>query len=492
MDAETTRATPVRGTWLGWDGRTLRMQIDGGAAELHIDGVRFQSASQGSIEIEFPFSPSGRPEIEFGLSTAADGALTPWRVLHDVAATPGLNAWAGDVQPMMPLRPIELSNVDLQREIAVVVPIYNSPQMVQRCIASLLRWTPRRTRLILIDDASTDPEIAPLLNDAAKNKHVLVSRNASNRGYTHSVNVGMQLAGDADVVLLNSDTEVGPRWLQSLAYAAYSRDDIATSTAVSDNAGAFSVPDLERYCPIPERWDLPSAQRAVLQQAGLIYPQLPTGNGFCMFIKRRVIERIGVMDEQAFPQGYGEENDFCQRAERAGFRNVIAGNVLVRHARSASFGHERRATLGAQGMAVLRRRYPDYEADVGATLHSFERRALDYRVRRTYADRDRLDAPRPRVLVVSDAGKPPSPLVDRFETLSCRSDGSNLLRYGRGAWKTASATIHLVAYAIEGVLIGEGANDSSPIVREAAALDIPVITSAAPSEFAPIADGFDP
>jgi len=151
---------------------------------------------------------------------------------------------------------------------------------------------------------------------------------------------------------------------------------------------------------------LPAAQRAVLQQAGLRFPELPTGNGFCMFVKRELIDRIGTMDAEAFPTGYGEENDFCQRAELAGYRNIVAGNVLVRHERSASFGDERRAALGVQGMAVLRQRYPNYESDVGATLYSFARRVLDYRVRRTYGGSDgryALHAPRARALVTTAA-----------------------------------------------------------------------------------------
>ena len=82
-----------------------------------------------------------------------------------------------------------------------------------------------------------------------------------------------------------------------------------------------------------------------------------------------------------------------------GLRHLIAGNVYVHHARSASFGHERRAELGAAGMAVLRERWPNYEADVAATLHSFERRVLDWRVRRIYATAE-ASAPGLRVLAM--------------------------------------------------------------------------------------------
>ena len=166
---------------------------------------------------------------------------------------------------------------------------------------------------------------------------------------------------------------------------------------MSDNAGAFSVPQLETENAFPPGWSFHDAARALWHDAGTAYPHLPTGNGFCLYMKRAVLREIGVLDEAAFPQGYGEENDWCQRAEAAGWRHVIAGNVLVRHARSASFGHERRRALGEQGMAVLRSRWPQYEAAVGATLFSFRRRVLEWRVRRAYAAGTR---PLPRVLCV--------------------------------------------------------------------------------------------
>ena len=284
--------------------------------------------------------------------------------------------------------------------VAIVVPVFNAPELVRRCVEAVLRFT-RGARLILIDDASTDAAIAPLLAGYADRAQV--HTNARNLGYTRSCNLGIALAGTADVVLLNSDTEVGPRWLPRLRLIAHAAGDIGTVTAVSDNAGAFTVPEIEQYCPIPACWTLVQAQRALLRGAYGCLPELPTGNGFCMYVKRALFDRVGVLDAEAFPAGYGEENDLCQRAARVGFRHVVAGDVLVRHARSASFGDERRRLLGEQGMAVLRQRYPHYEADVGATLFSPARRELEARVRSIYAAATAATAPKPRVLVVSDA-----------------------------------------------------------------------------------------
>ena len=458
----------LRAEWLDWDGSRLRWRVHARAngipaSALQLDGIVFERYAGIESDVhefacEFAYSPSGRAELGFGVTGSGESApaiLPPWHVRLGEAVTAGANASLLAADGLAPLAetPVLPSCALCELpSVAVVVPIYNSAQSVQKCIAALLRWT-GRVQIILVDDASTDARVGEILDAAARHANILVHRNELNRGYTHSINVGMRLAGGADVVLLNSDTEVGPRWLPSLRLAAYAAETVGTVTAVSDNAGAFSVPELEQHCPIPSRWNLVQAQRALLQQAGLCYPQLPTGNGFCMYVKRVVIARIGPMDEVAFPAGYGEENDFCQRAERAGYRNIIAGNVLVHHERSASFGVARRTELGTQGMQVLRERYPDYEHDVAATLHSFARRVLDYRVRRTYADPDgtyALHPPLPRLLIAADADDAG---VERLlATLAARHEGFLLRR--EGEWVNLYRRVHATLRFERGVAIG--------------------------------------
>jgi GT2 family glycosyltransferase len=499
-----------RACWLGWDGRELRWRIaaPATACALHIDGIVFQRfagvTAQAELACAFDYSPTGHAEVEFSV-TGTDGETLagPWRVRFGAATPPGEAQWSGPARALAPLAGTPQLPERGWAEpplVAVIVPIHNAAASVRRCLSALLRWTPATVRLILIDDASSEAAIAPLLDAYAREPRVQVARHAINRGYTDSVNHGMRLAGAADVVLLNSDTEVGPRWLQSLRIAAYGDGSIATVTAVSDNAGAFSVPELEQYCPIPPRWDLASAQRAVLQQAGLRYPQLPTGNGFCMYVKRAVIERIGMMDAEAFPAGYGEENDFCQRAVAAGWRNVIAGNVLVRHERSASFGDARRAALGEQGMAVLRQRYPAYESDVGATLYSFTRRVLDYRVRRAYAVADASDAapPRPRVLAVAadaaaaQAGLASSASAEFFAlVLQPQPHGLEAGPPAAAIADPAGMAAWLLGTAIEAICL-DGIDSAPRAVAEAAALlGIPIVASPLqlPAVLQPGADG---
>jgi glycosyltransferase involved in cell wall biosynthesis len=354
--------------------------------------------------------------------------------------------------------------------------------LVQRCIAALLRWTRGPARLILIDDASPDAGVAALLADYARHDGIIIRRNPQNLGYTRSSNLGIELAGAADVVLLNADTQVGPRWLDALRQTAYADAAIGTVTAVSDNAGAFSVPELEQFCPIPSNWTLPMAQRALLHNAAGCLPELPTGNGFCMFIKRAVLDRVGVLDAEAFPSGYGEENDLCQRAERAGFRHVIAGNVFVQHERSASFGEARRLALGAQGMQVLRSRYPDYEGKVGATLFGYARRVLDYRVRRIYADRDGIYValpPRARIALAMDESGPGAMALAAALQFKHECFVLPANECAEAADVENRLAEWLANFAIELVHIVSARACDEPLLRAAARTDVPVLDSSA-------------
>lgn len=392
-----------------WDGAVLRFKAEAGTAQLalEIDGSHFDTvscAADGSAHIEFAFVPNGKEGLTVLPRSGRDGAALSNMPAHLLPGQAGFAAAPTRPRTLRHVaggaRPVPFGTDVAAPAVSIVVPIFNAPDLVARCLTRVIEHTTGKARLILIDDASSDAQIAPLLARFGRIPGVCVLRNEHNRGFTATANRGIAAAGTDDVVLLNADTEVGPNWLQGLRRAALIESRVATATAVSDNAGAFSVPELEQENPGPAAWSLEASARALWQQAGLAYPQLPTGNGFCMYIRRGVIDAVGALDEVAFPQGYGEENDFCQRAAQAGLIHLIAGNVYVGHARSASFGAQRRASLGAAGMAVLRERWPDYEAEVGRSLHSFARRVLDWRVRRAFAAATRVGPPCARLLWV--------------------------------------------------------------------------------------------
>jgi GT2 family glycosyltransferase/glycosyltransferase involved in cell wall biosynthesis len=241
----------------------------------------------------------------------------------------------------------------------VVVPVYNAPDDVRACVDSVLAHLRPDVRLVLIDDASPDPRIAQYFAELAAKAHpqVVLLRNDDNLGFTGTANRGMQLSR-ADVILLNSDTIVTHGWLDAIMHCVATDPRIGTVTPFSNNAEICSFP---RFCE-NNAWPLDAdpepTRRALAEAAAPTYPDLPTGVGFCMFVRRALLDDVGVFD-MAFGKGYGEENDLCLRAHAAGWRNVLADNAFVVHTGGRSFAGQK-SELGTRNMELLLARHPHY------------------------------------------------------------------------------------------------------------------------------------
>ncbi|WP_445396769.1 glycosyltransferase [Zobellella sp. An-6] len=244
----------------------------------------------------------------------------------------------------------------------IIIPVFNAATAVAVCLESVRAYTPSGCRILVINDSSTDAAIVPLLKQYEAVPGFEVFTHAHNKGYTHTVNKGIALAGQADVILLNSDTCVSAGWVQRLRWAACSHPKVATVTPFSNNAGAFSAP-VPGVNPLLQGTSLAECARAIAQASGHYLPAVPTGNGFCMYMRRACLDDIGHFDEAAFPRGYGEENDFCMRAGAQGWLHLIDDSTYIAHQRSASFGSAKDALLQA-GRAVVDARYPHYTEQV--------------------------------------------------------------------------------------------------------------------------------
>ena len=251
--------------------------------------------------------------------------------------------------------------------VTVIVPIYNAPEATRRCIDSVLKHTRAVPyQLLLINDASPDKAIKRLLAEYEGLPNIRILHHDKNQGFVRTANHSMREA-KGDVVLLNSDTEVTSRWLMKLVAAAGSNKKIATVTPLSNAAGAFSVPEAGKVNDIPESLGLEGMARIVENLSERAYPEVPTGNGFCMYIKRVALDEVGLFDEETFGRGYGEENDFCMRAGAKGWVHIIDDATYIYHERSASFGADKEALI-AENRTKLDARHPDYTAKVKAFL----------------------------------------------------------------------------------------------------------------------------
>jgi GT2 family glycosyltransferase len=248
--------------------------------------------------------------------------------------------------------------------IDIVVPVYNALPDVQACLASLDRCRDGfDVRVIIVNDGSEAPT-TDWLRSFAKGRHdVTLIEHASNAGYTRAVNAGLKASTAPFVITQNSDTIVTPGWLKGMVACMESDPRIGIVGPLSNAASWQNVPKLRNdqgefaVNEVPNGLSVNDMAQVVARASRRTYPRLPFVNGFCFMIRRSVIEAIGYMDEETFPVGYGEENDFCIRAGDAGFELAIADDVYVFHAKSKSFGHERRKVLSEQGNKNLRSKH---------------------------------------------------------------------------------------------------------------------------------------
>jgi len=251
----------------------------------------------------------------------------------------------------------------------VIVPVYKGLGETKACLESVLKSTPTTPfRVVVINDASPEPEITAYLRELRDlDARVELIENPTNAGFVVSVNRGMQQGRRHDVVLLNSDTEVAGDWLDRLHLAAYREPHIGTVTPFSNSATICSYPKFCEDSPLPSGATTADLDRLFASENAGQAVDIPTAVGFCMFIRRDCLNAVGLFDVERFGRGYGEENDFCMRALRAGWRHVLALDTFVLHAGGVSFGEEKvRRVQDAQ--STLNRLYPEYEQLVNRHL----------------------------------------------------------------------------------------------------------------------------
>lgn len=269
-----------------------------------------------------------------------------------------------DFRPVRSLLPAPLRTDAPDRSarpvVDVIIPVYRGVEETARCIESVYAASCRtRMRVVVINDCSPERGMYDYLESARERFGFVYLLNEQNLGFVCTVNKAMALSQEDDVLLLNSDTEVADEWLDRIADQAYTDATVATVTPLSNNATICSYPDSVGRRKLPPGTSLADMNRACWAANAGRSVEVPTGVGFCMYIKRRCLDALGLFDAKAFGKGYGEENDFCMRVIKHGWRNILAMDTFVFHAGEVSFAAD--SMSGKQrGMEALLAKHPHY------------------------------------------------------------------------------------------------------------------------------------
>ena len=267
---------------------------------------------------------------------------------------------------------------------SIIIPCWNQLELTRQCIAALKAHTRRPWELIVIDNGSTDGTDIYLagVRDSSPVPVTVIS-NATNRGFPAAINQGLEAARGEYLVLLNNDVVVTDGWLDQLIALANAKTDRFTAEIAEDaetktekeesgavGTGAGEPRTAGATSSLPTAYCLPPTRKAI----GLVgpmsnyaappqlvenvpYHDLPAMHrfarqwreqhsgkwfkarklsGFCLLMKRAVYETIGGLDER-FGIGFFDDDDFAERARRAGFELVVANDLFVHHFGSRTF-----------------------------------------------------------------------------------------------------------------------------------------------------------
>jgi GT2 family glycosyltransferase len=238
---------------------------------------------------------------------------------------------------------------------SIIILCCNEVEFTRMCLESVLQHTRAPYELILVDNGSTDDTPAYLEEIRSQNcgvgllsptplprvqgrrasapERVVVIRNETNVGFPKGCNQGLAQARGRYLMLLNNDTIVTRGWLEGLV--ALSLHDWPHIGLVGPVTNCASPPqqipaayqDQGGIDTFAERWRRENAGKA-LSVTRLI--------GFCLLIRREVLEKVGALDEQ-FGIGFFEDDDLCVRAQQAGYRLAVAQDVFIHHFGSRTF-----------------------------------------------------------------------------------------------------------------------------------------------------------
>lgn len=247
----------------------------------------------------------------------------------------------------------------------IVVCVHNALEETTACLGSVLEARRKGDRIIIVDDGSYSDTASFLAAFCNKHGATLIRNDPPANGYCVSANTGMKAGQNPYFLLLNSDTILTRDALQQMLRIALSYPNTGIVGPLSNAASTQSIPDIQSTASqtavnqLPPSISIADMNRLCQEWSkDQPVPCVPLVHGFCQLIKRKAYLEIGGFDQESFPHGYGEENDFCFRVADAGFDLRVATSAFVFHSKSASYkDDERRQQLMFSGAQALKRKH---------------------------------------------------------------------------------------------------------------------------------------
>lgn len=229
---------------------------------------------------------------------------------------------------------------------AIIIPFINLSWMTISCIKSIVDNTHREQYVLYLENNNSDENETRKIIDFLHTIDIdyVHTIHSSNLGFVRATNSGIGRAlsdGCSSVMFLNNDTIVTPGWLSRMV-------EVLNSDKKIGIVGPMTTP--------PSWRDMPKVKEIISKRMGyeLLKPQIDGYSNtlksnlsgmtkdqdflafYCVLIKREMIDDVGILSED-YDIGLFDDDDYCYRANNAGWRIVLAQDVYVHHYHNSTF-----------------------------------------------------------------------------------------------------------------------------------------------------------
>lgn len=200
----------------------------------------------------------------------------------------------------------------------IIIPHFSFPianRLAVSCLASVRQYSLDYRVIWIQNGGLVPPEVQRELERCEKREIVC---NSDNLGFVKAVNQGLEISEAPFIVILNNDTRVVPSWFQKLR-KPLALHEVGLSGPLSTARGSWQ--GQMRPCANP--WIVPDRLNLAF---------------FCVMIRRDCFEKVGLLDT-GFGLGLGDDDDYCARARKAGYKLALAGDLRITHRHRTTFNH---------------------------------------------------------------------------------------------------------------------------------------------------------
>ena len=214
--------------------------------------------------------------------------------------------------------------------VSIIVLNYNAGQLLLNCVDSLKKSTYTNLEIIVVDNISSDGSQTKCME---KYPDIKLIQNEKNLGYCGGNNIGIKEANGEFIVILNPDTIVEPNWINELISAynefgeglyqpkilSLNEENIIQSTGNMLHIFGFGFARDKGNKIVDKKEDI---------------EKIGYASGTCLFTSRKVIEKVGLLDEFLFL--YHDDLDLGWRAAQIGINSYYVPKSNIFHVESYS------------------------------------------------------------------------------------------------------------------------------------------------------------